>query len=427
MSIPQKFSLNYGDEKVHFFLPVDYQLKSLHPAAPSLHLAENDILNIRLDNPLATSKLEDLLRSDDNILIVLPDKTRNARLDLFFPHIFKILEKNNIPDQKVSILFASGSHPEMSEEEVHNILGNAPFYRFSFTCHNCRHSLCEKYGNTSRGTPVYLNQMLKTHSKIVVVNSVVHHYFAGFGGGPKMIMPGLAAYETIWHNHKLSVLAENSPLHPACEPGNIVDNPVYEDLIEAVKMTKVDFSVQMVLDENNQLIDAFCGDIHSSFQKATMRVHQLNSVEISSLADLVITSVGGLPKDINLIQSHKAILNSVRALKPNGILIIMAECREGWGNSSLPDWFELGSYSEMKEVIQHNFQLNGNTALSLKHKLENYQIFLMSKLSRTVTEQMGFQVCTDMNETIQMVKTLLPEKPLVYVIPNGSITLPVIK
>ena len=154
MSIPQKFTLNYGNEKIPFFLPIEYQIESIHPNVPPLLPAENDILSIRLNNPLATPKLEDLLNANDRILLVLPDKTRNVRLDLIFPHIFDVMEKNNISDQNISILFANGSHPEMSEEEVRNILGNAASFRFSFYNHNCRHSLVEKYDNTSRGTPL---------------------------------------------------------------------------------------------------------------------------------------------------------------------------------------------------------------------------------------------------------------------------------
>ena len=426
MSIPRQFSLKYGDKSVTLFLPDEYQSQSLHPAVPPLHLAEEDILKIRLKNPLATPGLEEILKTDDRVLIVVPDKTRVSRLDLVFPYLFQVLQKKKIADEQVTILFANGSHAPMTEAEKHAILGEAAFRRFAHYEHNCREAMVEKLGTTSRGTPVMVNRLITKNSKLIVISSVVHHYFAGFGGGPKMIVPGLAAYDTIWNNHRLAVLAEDSPLHPGCEPGNINKNPVYEDIVEAVQMTRVDFAIQLVLDENYRLVDAFCGDLYSSFQKAGMRVHQLNSVRITKPADLVIASAGGYPKDINLIQAHKAIHHAVRALKPNGILIILAECRNGWGNVEFPVWFEIGNYAEIKKAVLAHFRINSNTALVLKHKLENYQIFLISQLPTDITSKMGFQPAVDLSTALDKAKQLLPSDAVTYVIPNASITLPVL-
>ncbi len=426
MSIPRQFSLKYGDKSVTLFLPDTYQSLSLHPAVPPLQLAEEDILKIRLKNPLASAGLEEILKPEDLILVIVPDHTRVTRLDLVFPHLFQILQKKKIKDEQVAILFASGSHAGMTEDEKHAILGEAAYRRFAHYEHNCREAMVEKLGTTSRGTPVMVNRLLSKYNKLIVISSVVHHYFAGFGGGPKMIVPGVAAYDTIWHNHHLAVLTEGEPLHPGCAPGNINKNPVYEDIIEAVQMTRVDFAIQLVLDENYHMVDAFCGDLYSSFQKAGMRIHQLNSVRIAKPADMVVASAGGYPKDINLIQTQKAIHNATRALKPNGILIMLAECRQGWGNPELPVWFELGDYAEIKKAVLSHFRLNSNTALELKHKLENFQIFLISQLPSDVTRKMGFRPVADIAAAVNQAQRSLPNDATIYVIPNASITLPVL-
>jgi lactate racemase len=425
MLLPQHFTLKYGTEERSFSLPENYRIQTLHPKETQSQLSEDKILKIRLNNPLASKKLDEIITTNDSILLVVPDITRIARLDLIFPYLFKLFEDKNVPDHQVTILFASGSHSLMTDEEKIKIIGETAFQRFANYTHDCRESWCDNFGETSRGTPVLINHMVKGHTKIIVISSVIHHYFAGFGGGPKMIVPGLAKYETICNNHKLMVEAKDTPLHPACEPGNVIKNPIQEDITEAVKMVKVDFAFQLVLDQNKQLIDVFCGDLFTCFQKACMKVHHLNSIEISEQADLVIASAGGAPKDLNLVQSHKAIHHAVRALKPNGILIILADCKDGWGNPKLLNWFEYNSYSEMKKVVMANYELNANTALVLKYKLENYYIFLISSLPSEQTRQMGFYPFDDLNNALVEAKQFLPEKPFVNIIPNASLTLPV--
>ncbi len=427
MDIPLQIELKYGKSKVSFFLNGKCRCETLQPNTPSIKLDEKEILKIRMRNPLASPPLEEVLRPDDRILIVVPDKTRVAKLDVIFPFLFGIFQNKKIDDSQVTVIFASGSHGPMSEEEKRAILGEAAYHRFKVVQHDPRSPIVEKLGTTGRGTPVMVNPIISKHDKIIVIGSVVHHYFAGFGGGPKMIIPGLAALETIWHNHRLAVQSEDSPLHPACEPGNLENNPVYEDIMEAAKMVEVHFAIQLVLDENNQITDAFCGDLFSSFQKASLRVQHLNTVEIEELADVVIASAGGYPKDLNLIQAHKALHYASRALRPGGTLLLFAECSEGWGNPDILKWFEFSDYGEMKKQVMENFELNANTALVLKYKLERYRVLLVSTLPHDPLRKMGFYPFPSAEPAVETVRHKIKEGSLVYVIPNASVTLPVLK
>lgn len=427
MTATNEVILPYGSDSIPLTLSENNRFTLLQPSFRKPKMDEKLVMNIRLRSPIASDRLEDLLTSKDKLLIVVPDKTRLVRLDLVFPAIFEILKEKKIADEQVTVIFANGSHQHMTEEERMTILGKDAFSRFRHIEHDCRDAVVEKLGTTSRGTQVIINPLVKRHDKVIVISSVAHHYFAGFGGGPKMIVPGLAAWDTIWQNHRLAVLSADTPLDPGCEEGNLHNNPVYEDIIEAVKMVNVDFAVQMVLDDEGNMVDAFCGNLYSSFQKACMKASEICEVPLNGLGNIVIASAGGYPRDINLVQAHKAIHHAVRALQPNGLLIMLAECRDGFGNPNLPRWFEIQDYDEMKKAVMDNFQLNANTALALKHKLQKYTIHLVSALPSEVVTSMGFKSLEpDANEIARLAASV-QERGVGYIMPNSSLTIPVLQ
>ncbi len=428
MEIPIQLDLKYGRSVQRLYLSGQCQCQTLHPSSPSIKLDEQEILKIRMRNPLASPPLEEVLKPGDRVLLVVPDKTRVARLNEVFPVLFPVFRARKIADSDVTVVFANGSHSLMTPEEKRAILGETAASRFRMEEHDCRSSIVEKLGTTRRGTPVMVNPLLRQHDKVIVIGSVVHHYFAGFGGGPKMIVPGLAAYETILQNHKLAVLtAAEGPLHPECRPGNLQGNPVFEDIQEAAQMVPVHFAIQLVLDEQNRIVDAFCGDLFSSFQKASMRVHYLNAVGVDGPADVVIASAGGYPKDVNLIQAHKAMHHASLALKEGGTLLLLAECGEGWGNPDVMEWFAYDSYREMKEAVKKNFRLNANTALAMKYKLNRYNILLVSKLPHDPLRELGFFPFSDVTAAVKAIESKLDGGAKVYIIPNASVTLPVVR
>ena len=419
-----KFELKYGSETIDFALPDSLSVDVLTLPNHSLQIKEQDILDIRLRNPIGSPGLIDLLASKQRILIIVPHKTQFAKLDLVFSKILEILQQKNIEDECITILFANGSYPRMTEEEKIEILGFDIYNRFKVIEHNCQDAVVEKLGNTSRGTHVVINPLVKRHDKIITINSVTHHNVSGFDGGPKMIIPGLATLNTIWQNQQLALMPQNSSLHPACEPGNLHQNPVYEDIVEAVKSVPVDFSINLVFGENQNLIDAFCGNMNSSFQKACFKINQNNVLAIPELADVVIASTGGWPNDINLIQAYQSIHFAVRALKPNGDLIILSECREGLGNYDFLSWFE---NNNQNGIINGNLKMNADIAISLKQKLDNYNVYLFSEISEADAKKIGFIPTSNIQEAFEQVFSSNTETKKVYIIPNASVLLPKIQ
>ncbi len=418
-----EFKLPYGKGFQRIKIPDDVSTQVLRPN----HLPEPDsdeaVVRRALANPIGTPSLSALLTQNAPTLLVVPDKTRNARLDVVLPILLEEIQKAGVSPSNIHFLFANGSHAGMSVEEKQAILGEDVASRFAAFEHDCRRSACSQIGVTRRGIPVKINKKVLDAAHIIVVGTVVHHYFAGFGGGPKMIVPGVAACDTITRNHRMAVLSEESVLHPACRPGNTDGNPVYEDIEEAFRMAPVDFSVQVVLNQEHGIQAAFAGDTLRAHRRGREVIEKMNRVPIPHQFDCVIVSAGGFPKDVNLIQAHKAIYNAFQAVRPGGCLIVLAACPDGIGSPTFLRWFDFADLARMKKAVMEEYQLNGNTALSLKEKLDAVAIYWISELPREISLKIGFQPVASFEEAWSQARKRQTITS-VAVLPHGDVTLP---
>ena len=201
-------------------------------------------------------------------------------------------------------------------------------------------------GTTKRGTKVSVNPLLLDADFALAIGNVDVHYFAGYTGGYKAVVPALAGKETIEKNHSLMTL-------PNAEPAVVESNPVREDLEEAGQMTGLRFIVNVVQDERKRIVNSFAGDPITAQRAAIKTVDDLVKVPIKEPADIVIASAGGYPRDINLYQAHKAIENASHAVKDGGTIILVAECGEGFANTKFEDWMtNATSLDEIREKTE---------------------------------------------------------------------------
>jgi nickel-dependent lactate racemase len=228
-------------------------------------------------------------------------------------------------------------------------------------------------GTTKRGTKISINPLLLDSDFILAIGNVDMHYFAGYTGGHKAVIPGLAGKETIERNHSLMTL-------PNAEPGVNESNPVREDLEEAGIRAELRFVVNVVLDEANRIVAAFAGDPIAAHRPATKIVDELVKAPIVEPADIVVASAGGYPRDINLYQAHKAIENVSHAVKNGGTIILVAECREGFGNSTFESWMTgASSLDEVGEKLSKHFILGAHKAFALSKIAKRAEIIVASK------------------------------------------------
>ncbi|MCG8606128.1 nickel-dependent lactate racemase, partial [bacterium] len=314
-------------------------IRFLRPnVSPSRETKDYDPL-ATLQAPNNYRKLGSFLENVNQLCIIVPDKTRNCGAPIVLSALIKTLNDLGISDSRIKIILAMGSHAPHQTQEIAQILGPVAT-RFEIIEHDCRDRGLVFLGTTKFGTPVRINRHLTEADKIFAVAGAVHHYFAGYGGGPKMINPGCAGYETIRKNHALSVDRDTGGLHPNCRAGVVDGNPIQEDILDSMRFISADFLVETVLNEKGEIEEVFAGELLEAHQKACQAVDAMYKVPIDDQADMVVVSCGGYPKDINLIQAHKSLNNAFQAVREDGVILCLAECRDGIGSDTFWGWFE---------------------------------------------------------------------------------------
>ncbi len=357
--------------------------------------------------------------------LVLPDKTRNCGAHLFLPHLLDFLNEVGISDREVTILLANGSHVSNSNREIANMLGEETVSRVRILEHDSHdEATLILVGETCYRNPVKINRHVAGAEQVICVATAVHHYFAGYGGGPKMINPGCAGYHTIAGNHALSIDGAAKGLHPACRSGNVEGNPIQEDIRDSFRFIRKPLLLETVLDAHGDIVAAFWGELWRTHQLACDLVDEIYRVRLDEPADLVVASCGGAPKDINLIQAHKSIANAFQAVKPRGVILLFARCPQGIGSETFMEWFSYHDFDSMMRALSLTFKLNGTTALSLRSKAKAVTIVLVSELAPEILEKIGLRGGNSVAEAWQEAASMLPENYTCVMMPNASLTLP---
>ncbi|MDR2054119.1 MAG: nickel-dependent lactate racemase, partial [Treponema sp.] len=277
----------------------------------------------------AGKTLAEFLEGGKRILVIVNDATRPTPTAAMLGSLMPRFRKAGVPNDGLTLLVATGAHRAPTEDEYRRILGD--FYgelRGRAVHHDARKDgEMADLGNTASGTPILLNRRIFEADRIVVTGSVEPHYFAGFTGGRKAFLPGVAAYKTIEANHKHA-------LSEAARSLALQGNPVHEDMMDALPLvTAPVFSLMTVLDKEQRTAAAAAGDIMASFYAAAEKARQIFCVPVAAKADIVV-SAAKFPMDIDLYQSQKAIDNGAAALKDGGFLILVSSCRDGVGDEA---------------------------------------------------------------------------------------------
>ena len=233
---------------------------------------------------------------------------------------------------------------------------------------------CVSYGTTSRGTPVDITRVVAEADRRICLGNIEYHYFAGYSGGAKAIMPGVSTRAAIQANHSRMVL-------PECCAGNLETNPLRLDIEEAGAMVGVDFILNVVLSEHKEILKAVAGDVTKAHRAGCAFLDTLYRKELTEAADIVLVSQGGAPKDLNLYQTQKALDNAKHAVRDGGIIILIGSCREGLGERTFEEWMTTAPTARsLIERIQREFKLGGHKAAAIAMVLERVEVDLVSEL-----------------------------------------------
>lgn len=326
-----------------------------------------------------------------NAAIVVADKTRLCGYETILPWIVQVLHSKGIEQEQVSFYIAYGTHPPQSDEESRAAYGEI-FDHYTFVHHDCHdEDAFVNLGETSRGTTAEVRRDVIESDLILTVGAISHHYFAGYGGGRKLLFPGVAERQAIYANHSLFLDKEEGSLSIGCWPGNLEGNPLATDLAEIHDMLPDYFSIHALLNSKGKPAKYYFGRSYSDFLEVCRELDTYYRIDVDEPFDMVITSAGGYPKDINMIQVHKSVHNAANLVKDGGTLIVLAECIDGVGSKTFLPYFRMGGRENTFAALVDEYAGNGGTALAMMEKTSRINIVMMTELPEDVCKEIGVQ------------------------------------
>ncbi len=388
------------------------------------------ILRGLLERPIGTPPLSEIVKGTDRVVILAGDMTRlwvgTAR---FLPVLLDELLSLGLERSQIAILLGTGDHRPHTDDEKRLIVGDEIFEHFEVVDHRAREKGdLVSLGETSRGTPIWVNRRVMEADKVILTGGIVYHFLAGFGGGPKALSVGTAGYETIQNNHKIALGSKEEGLNPRVSSGVTWGNPLYEDLVEIMRAAKADFLVDTVINRRKEIAAVVAGDPIEAHQAGIKKVQAFYGIETALKGDLVIASAMGYPEDINFYQVYKTLDNVVRVVKPGGVIVLFAECREGMGNDDFARIFSDFPDNDARYAhLVDNCTIGGLMGFGIALWAARHKIVLYSDMPTEVAKTAGVIPAATPEEALAMGFDLAVENPDVVLMPHGSVTFPIAK
>ncbi len=370
-----------------------------------------------LRHPIGAPELRALVRPGQRIAIIASDISRPVPSYEILPELLEELFAAGCRAEDITVVFALGSHRKHTEEEMRRLVGDAVFR--TVRCVDSDPEDCVRLGVTSAGTPVDITRAVAEADFRICTGNIEFHYFAGYSGGAKAIMPGVSTPEAIQANHRQMV-------HEAAAAGRLEGNPIREDIEEAGAITGVDYIVNVVLDEHKHIVYAVAGDVTAAHRDGCAYLDRMYRKPIAERADIVLVSQGGAPKDANLYQVQKALDNAKHAVRPGGTIILIGACPEGFGSKTFEEWLLGAPTAEsMIDRIHSEFRLGGHKAAAIAMVLQNASIDLVSEMDDALVRRIFLTPRKSAQEALDLALERYGASATVLAMPFGGATLPI--
>lgn len=387
-------------------------------------MSHDDIRDI-ISNRIRAHSPEDI--KDRKIALIIPDSTRLwARGDVFVPEIVKTLFDLGVPEENLRIIIATGTHADMTKDQFSALAGTFCAQQVEIlNAANKNQDRLMYIGETYKKTPVFITKEAAEADHIIIFGGVLHHLIAGFGGGRKYIMPGIAGYDTIQKNHSLAIRKDGTP-HPLARQAKLWGNPVNEDINDAATLFlegKTCTYVAVAAGGTGDIFYADAGPLHETFMKGCKKLDEVCCIPVPKKGDFVIFSTGGHRADGQLYQSTKALFNAVHIVKEGGNILFVAGCAEGVGNETFSSVLKRykGNPEKLGLELAVTFDMAAYVAFRVLDILKRFNVTLVSDFSKSETEALGFLHTDNMDDYVQNLKGKG------YVIPFAENILPVAK
>ncbi len=376
---------------------------------------ETEIIRQALNNPIGSPTLKDFLKDARDVLFIVNDPTRPTPT----ARVLDIIQ-NDIAGHNVSFIVATGIHRAPTEEEYLQIFTEKYYtkYKDRIHSHDSKNDEMVYLGTSKNGTEMKVNKMGVDAHKIVIISSVEPHYFAGYTGGRKSFLPGIASFETIEQNHKLALKQEARALA-------LEGNPVHEDMIDALSTVKKEiFTISTVLDKKHRIYAATAGDIYKSMEAAVSKAEEVFVAKIPQKADIVV-SVVKFPSDIDLYQAQKGIDNAKYALKEGGILLLIAKCRMGIGEDSFVKLLSSAdSPRDALDRIEKKFVIGYHKAAKMAEVGLYAQTWAVTDLDPKILESIFIRPFSSFQDALDKAFEEKGKDAKALILLDGSLTIP---
>ncbi len=420
---------DYGKSGIEVSLDPSWNMTIFRPSKQDV--IEDPINAIRnaIKNPIGTPSLNKIVKSKKEIksvCIVVSDATRPVPSHLLLKGLLKELSDYGLQEEKILVLIATGLHRTSRKDELERILGEYLTSSVKIVDHIARDKNSLTYLRNANNIPIYINKHYYESDLKILTGYVEPHFFFGFSGGKKSIIPGIAGAETILANHSAENIAS-----PNARFGIYKNNPMAENSTEITKLVGVDFVVNVSIDENHEITQIAAGDLERVHKKLVN--YQLKHIfkEIQEPFDIVVCGNGGYPLDLSLYQAVKSMAIGEMAVKKNGTIISVNECADGIGGGQ--DEFKELLYSNMSPEEIHKKVLHKEIVVPDQWEIQVLtrimmmaEIYIVSKMKEDEIGNIGLKHAKTVEEAIKKSLNKHGSKAKILILPNGPQILPIL-
>lgn len=413
-----RFELPYGGERLELEIPERNLLGVLEGRAmPKVDLAA--AFDQAWAHPYGTNDPAAAFHGGGRVVIVVTDHTRPTPTRDLFPLLWERLS-SVVQKEDVTFLVGTGTHRDPTDDELDRMFG--PLRQdFPIRIHDSDRDLVE-VGRSARGTPILVNRIVAEADHVVSLGHIGMHYFAGYTGGRKSILPGVAGRETISANHAM-LLGDGAR---ACQ---YQGNPINDEMVEAAGMVRHSLLVDVVLDPDGDVARVFLGNVEEAHAAGRAFWDEHFKVPLAQRADIVVASAGGRPKDINLYQAYKGVYNAARAVRDGGHVVLAGACPNGIGHPIFEDWLRRSRIpADVLAILEREgFRLGGHKAIYLARDAQRIHLHLRSELTEEETRMGFFELVDELDDAVQGLVRRLGDDARILVMPHAANAFPVVE
>jgi nickel-dependent lactate racemase len=369
----------------------------------------------------AASELASRIGGGETIALIVPDRTRPLPLDRFLPPLLRALEEAGIAASRVAVVPASGIHRPMPLDELREWVGPGVVDAGTTLIPHDADQPGLPLGTTASGIPVAVHPACAQAGGILAIGRLVFHYLAGYGGGRKMLCPGVGARKTILAVHG-RCLADGAGAgrHPRARAGVLEGNPVHQAACEVAGEFPPAVSMHVALSRTSALARIDVGDPVHAHRRAAERYGAANAVEVDAPLDAVIVCAGGHPVDRDLVQAHKALDAVAPIVRAGGTIALVAEGRDGVGNPEVVEGLVLEDPARIEQRLRDDFRVGVHTALALVEKTRRFRVLAVSHLHPDLLEAAGIEPVANLDEALERIRDRHGSSARAAVAPRGA-------